>query len=63
MRRDAVGLPEDLREAVRFIADDTSGFPFESFERDRLTRQFVERDVQVIGEGGRRPRHDGPATA
>jgi uncharacterized protein with HEPN domain len=59
MRPDTLGLLEDIRDAAQFIADDTAGMTFEAFERDRRTRQLVERNVEIIGEAvSRLRRHD-----
>ena len=59
MRPDTLGLLEDLRDAAQFIADDTAGMTFEAFERDRRTRQLVERNFEIIGEAvNRLRRHD-----
>ena len=59
MRRDTLGLLEDIRDAARFIVDDTAGMTFDSFLHDRRARQVVERNFEVIGEAvNRLRRHD-----
>lgn len=61
MRHDSLGVLEDIREAARFIAEDTAGLSFEAFENDRRTRQLVERNFEIIGEAVNRLRHHAPA--
>jgi len=60
MRRDVVGLLEDIREAAGFIAEDTAGLSFEAFEQDRRVRQLVERNFEIIGEAVNRLRRHEP---
>jgi uncharacterized protein with HEPN domain len=63
MRRDSLGLLEDIRAAAQFIADDTNGFTFDAFAADRRTRQLVERNFEIIGEAINRLRRHDPAIA
>ncbi len=63
MRRDIVGLLEDIQEAAQYIVEDTAGMTFEAFERDRRTRQLVERNFEIIGEAVNRLRHVDQAIA
>ena len=63
MRRDVLGLLEDIREAAGYIADDTAGLTFEVFERDRRSRQLVERNFEIVGEAMRRLHGRDPAIA
>ncbi len=59
MRRDTLGLLEDIRDAAEYIADDTAGMAFGIFLDDRRTRQLVECNFEIIGEAvNRPPRHD-----
>jgi uncharacterized protein with HEPN domain len=60
MRRETLGLLEDIREAAGFIADDTAGATFERFERDRWLRQVVERNFEIVGEAVNRLRRQDP---
>ena len=53
MRPDILGLLEDIRDAARFIAEDTAGITYDSFERDRRTRQLVERNVEITGSSAK----------
>lgn len=50
MRHDTVGLLKDIHGAAGFIADDTAGATFDSFIQDRIVRQAVERNFEIIGE-------------
>ncbi len=59
MRRETLGLLEDIRDAAKFIVDDTAGVTFDGFIGDRRTRQLVERNFEIIGEAvNRLRRHD-----
>ena len=63
MRHDTVALLENIRDAALFIADDTAGMTFAAFDRDRRTRQLVERNFEIIGEAVNRLRRHEPAVA
>jgi len=63
MRPDTLGVLEDIRDAARFIADDTAGLTFEAFKGDRRTRQLVERNFEIIGEAVNRLRRREPSIA
>ena len=63
MRRDSLGALEHILNAVQNVADDTAGMTFEEFERDRRTRQLVERNVEIIGEAVSRLRSHEPSVA
>ncbi|MEE9295433.1 MAG: HepT-like ribonuclease domain-containing protein [Phycisphaerae bacterium] len=41
---------EDIRDAGAFILSATSGKTFDGFVTDRLLRQAVERNFEIIGE-------------
>jgi uncharacterized protein with HEPN domain len=59
MPPDTLGVLEDILEAAQYIVDDTVGMTFEEFERDRRSRQLVERNFTIIGEAmNRLRRHD-----
>ena len=63
MRRDALGMLEDIREAAGFIAADTSALTAQDFARDRRARQLVERNFEIIGEAVNRLSRHAPAVA
>jgi len=63
MRRDVLGLLDDIREAARFIADDTKSMTFDAFARDRRARQLVERNFEIVGEAVLRLHRQAPAVA
>jgi len=63
MPPDTVGVLEDIRDAAQYIVDDTAGMTFAEFERDRRTRQLVERNVEIIGEAVNRLRRHAPLIA
>lgn len=62
MRHDVLGVLEDIRGAAQYIADDTAGMTFAEFERDRRTRQVVERNFEIMGEAVNRLRRHAPHT-
>ncbi len=56
-------LLEDIRDAVAFVRHATDGKTLEDYRGDRLLRQAVERNFEIIGEAvGRLAKLD-PATA
>ena len=61
MRRETLGVLEDIRDSARFITEDTAGMSFESFLEDRRARQLVERNFEIIGEAVNRLRRHDPA--
>lgn len=63
MRRDSLGALEHILNAVQNVAHDTAGMTFEEFERDRRTRQLVERNFEIIGEAVNRLRRHAPLIA
>ena len=63
MRRDSLGALEHILDAVQNVAHDTAGMTFEEFERDRRTRQLVERNFEIIGEAVNRVRTHEPSVA
>ena len=56
-------LLEDIRYAACFIKEVTAGVESERFRQDRLLRQAVERNFEIIGEAVRRLDKEDPATA
>jgi len=41
---------EDIRDAAEFIGDTLRGRTLEDYRRDRMVRQAVERNLEIIGE-------------
>lgn len=67
MQPKAPKLLEDVRDAAAFIGEAVRGKGLADYERDRLLRQAIERNFEIIGEalplegkahprGGGRPR-------
>lgn len=56
-------LLEDIRNAADFVRTVTRGVDLERFKKDRLLRQAVERNFEIIGEAARRLEKDDPVTA
>jgi uncharacterized protein with HEPN domain len=56
-------LLEDIRDAAAFIKASTLGSEAEAFRRNRLLRQAVERNFEIIGEATRRIDKEDPETA
>ena len=56
-------LLADIRDAAAFVSQVTAGKSLDDYRQDRLLRQAVERNFEIIGEAvGRLARVD-PATA
>ncbi len=54
---------EDIRDAASFVLEVTEGKTLEDYSEDRLLRQAIERNFEIIGEAvGRLARND-PQTA
>jgi uncharacterized protein with HEPN domain len=63
MERKAAKLLEDIRDAAAFVRQATETKSLEDYRGDRLLRQAVERNFEIIGEAvGRLARLD-PETA
>ncbi|MDP2066912.1 MAG: DUF86 domain-containing protein [Burkholderiaceae bacterium] len=56
-------LLEDIRSAADFVKTATDGVALPQFKQDRLLRQAVERNFEIIGEAMRRLEKDDPDTA
>ena len=56
-------LVEDIRDAAAFILDASKDMSSEQFAGNRLVRQAVERNFQIIGEAARRLTNVDEATA
>lgn len=63
MPPDILSVLEDIIEAADHISEDTAGVTFETFLRDRRTRQLVERNFLTIGEAVNRLRRHAPQFA
>lgn len=61
MRSRTLGALENIRDALGYIIEDTSGVTFEEFVADRRTRQVVARNLGTIGVAIERLRHEDEA--
>jgi uncharacterized protein with HEPN domain len=58
MHARAPKLLEDIRNAAEFVKTTTQGLSLEQFKQDRILRQAVERNFEIIGEAMRRLEKD-----
>jgi uncharacterized protein with HEPN domain len=63
MQPKSKGLLWDIGDAARFVLEVTADATFETYESDRLLRQAVERNFEIIGEAARRLANLDPDTA
>ena len=56
-------LLEDIRDAASFVLSMTQGRTLAQYSADRLLRQAVERNFEIIGEAVKRVAQHDPATA
>jgi uncharacterized protein with HEPN domain len=63
MERKSPKLLEDIRDAAAFVRQATDGKTLDDYRRDRLLRQAVERNFEIIGEAVGRLAKVDPATA
>ncbi len=63
MRRKSAKLLEDIRDATEFILGLTRDNTLASYRADRMVRQTVERNFEIIGEALGRLARDDKATA
>jgi uncharacterized protein with HEPN domain len=56
-------LLEDIRDAAAFIVEVTQGRELAQYSADRLLRQAVERNFEIIGEAVKRLAQNDPASA
>jgi len=56
-------LLEDIRDAAAFIADVTRDVTEADYQRNRMLRQSVERNFEIIGEAMRRITQNDPTVA
>ena len=63
MERKSPKLLEDIRDAVAFVRHATQSRTLDDYRRDRLLRQAVERNFEIIGEAVGRLAKIDPVTA
>jgi uncharacterized protein with HEPN domain len=63
MRPKTPKLCEDIRDAAAFITASVQGRTLDDYRADRLLRQAVERNFEIIGEAMHRLAREDPATA
>jgi uncharacterized protein with HEPN domain len=63
MERKSPKLLEDIRDATAFIRQATENRTLDDYRRDRLLRQAIERNFEIIGEAVGRLAKVDPATA
>ena len=63
MQPEAPKLLEDIRDAGSFVLQLTRGRTQKEYEQDRLVRQAVERNLEIIGEALNRLARTDPDTA
>jgi uncharacterized protein with HEPN domain len=56
-------LLEDVRDAAAFVLDVVRGKALADYQNDRLLRQAIERNFEIIGEAIKRLVQDDPSTA
>ena len=56
-------LLEDIRDAAAFVLDNTRGLSAAAYSANRLLRQAVERNFEIIGESVNRLRKLDPPVA
>ena len=56
-------LPEDIRDAAAFIREVAQGRTLDDYRRERLVRQAIERNFEIIGEAVNRLAQYDPDTA
>ena len=63
MRPDSPKYLEDIRDAAAFVLEATRGCDLPQYLENRLLRQAVERNFEIIGEALNRLRRADPETA
>jgi uncharacterized protein with HEPN domain len=63
MQPKAPKLLEDIRDAAAFIAEAVRGKSIDHYRQDRLLRQAIERNFEIIGEALNRLAQCDPTTA
>ena len=54
---------DDIRDAAQFVLDLTEGRSLDAYRHDRVLRQTVERNFEIIGEAMKRIARIDPDTA
>jgi uncharacterized protein with HEPN domain len=54
MQPRSLKLLEDIRDSAAFVCEVTAGKTLDDYRADRLLRQAVERNFEIIGEAVRR---------
>lgn len=54
---------EDIRDAAAFILDTVGSLTLNTYKHDRLTRQAVERNLEIVGEAMNRLAKEGRESA
>jgi uncharacterized protein with HEPN domain len=55
-------LLEDIRDAAAFILESVHGVTENEYQHNRMLRQSIERNFEIIGEAVRRLTQHDPAT-
>ena len=55
-------LLEDIRDAAAFIRDSVRGKTLDDYHGDRLLRQAIERDIEIVIRPAPRSRREGKIT-
>ena len=63
MQPDSPKYLEDIRDAAEFVLEATQELDLPKYLENRLLRQAVERNFEIIGEALDRPRRADPETA
>ena len=63
MRPKTPKLLEDIRDAANFIRECTRGKTLEDYRGDRILRQAIERNFEIIGEAIKRLDQSDPEAA
>jgi len=62
MQRKSPKLLEDIRECAAFVREATQGKTLDDYRSNRILRQAVERNFEIIGEAVGRLSRDDPDT-
>lgn len=63
MRKKTPKLLEDIRDAAAYVAELAQGRTLEDYRRERMLRQAIERNFEIIGEAVGRLADVDPDTA
>jgi uncharacterized protein with HEPN domain len=56
-------LPEDIRDAATFIREAAQGKTIDDYRGDRVLRQAIERNFEIVGEAMKRLAQHDPESA